>query len=348
MSFLNDWYSRAETFTMSDAKIKNPTPFMIGENNFGLNSLILSTISAQGYFTSDGQPLNINIKEFMEKCDLDDPLLGNTIVKANFNEREKVNKYYVPMIEEEKSNRGRKCKNKAEKKGVFGFNITCLINDNGSYIPMQLFNNGAIQVSGIRNFDSFHKIILKYEKYLSIMLKIPVKLTEFFPNLNNYKIRACNKNGVFLHKLPSYPNNSQRKPFIINLSTMYDRILDQDNDPSDKNHPYYCPVKSKDLSGISQKKIRIKFSSSPIINNIKIHRDIIVSVFYSGKIPINGCVDKNHSEYIHGYLFRLLTQPGIIERDINLEAKPNLNLDVTEFLTDNLTSEDTSCVNNVY
>lgn len=282
-----------------------------------LTPLNPSTATIQGKFT--GVELSSDLIHIF------DPLSGN-IIRAKSNDGEIFNPLYVePVVEEKKSKRGRKKKEKPKTKrcrnGAFGsmiqFMIRSIYKKDKKY-KIKAFNKETFQVPGVLDPQFNDVMPALYELAVFLERKLgsdKVYVKDIKPLMRNYTCRITNPNyrinlAAFAKFITNYQTSSSSKMEM--MDNLQDTIAFKHNNLIQEIYKY-MPNNRMGIISIQfdlEKYAGIKIKFRRPLHKIKSPadelKDITIKIYQSGKINIDGGKEIAEIEELYLWLNNIL------------------------------------------
>lgn len=326
--------------------------------NIEFTDLILSTVTVESKITNIKFKEMILIKEILATIE-DNKELTDNVLKIGCNYGEYETEIYKELTKpKKKSNRGRKKKvkppvtRKIQGTGkYFNSQITFTIQDKDTptrFYHLKLFTNGTIQIPFVSD-ENIYSITYVIEKVIAVIKFYNVKDNEDEDIEISY-IKSIMRNYKFnIVDTSLFIDLNKFRQVVLNFKTYAEN--DKHIDESDE---YYLPdidysLYDKYFEELSAYPITlVKHSSehycgsitkfaTPTESNPK--KKSTVKSFSSGKINLDGCVDRDGAKIIQKILYRLI----IISKDYILYRKmvdtfntyDEVDIDTIDFTIDN-------------
>jgi len=284
-----------------------------------LTPLNPSTATIQGKFT--------NVELSSDLVQVFDPLTGN-IIKAASNDGSILNINYIPPpLEEKKSKRGRKKKEKPKtkrcKNGKFGsmiqFEVRSSYKKNKIY-KIKAFNKETFQVPGVLEpgFNDVMPALIELSNFLEKRLGSDrVTVTDIRPLMRNYTCRIANPNyrinlAAFAKFITRYQSSETSKFEILDKLRsskvfLYNNLIQEIEK--------YMPINRMGIISIQydlEKYAGIKIKFRRPLHKIRTPKDelkdITIKIYQSGKINIDGGKEIAEIEELYIWLNEVLVK----------------------------------------
>lgn len=284
-----------------------------------LTPLNPSTATIQGKFT--------NVELSSDLVTVFDPLTGN-IIKAASNDGTILNPNYIaPPIEEKKSKRGRKKKEKQKTKrckgGKFGsmiqFEVKSSYKVNKVY-KIKAFNKETFQVPGV--LDPYFNDVIPALSELSGFLERrlgsdKVEVKDIRPLMRNYTCRISNPNyrinlAAFAKFITRYQSSDLSKFEILdklrqNKTFKYNNLIQEIEKYIPANRMGIVSIQY-DLEKYAGIKIKFRRPLHKITKPKDEIKDITIKIYQSGKINIDGGKEISEIEELYIWLNEILVK----------------------------------------